>query len=152
MENVPPQSPKLCRRVFLLSRRRICGGWCIQLATLCILGLIPTRRSKYTSIWYTPTQKQSGKPGCFCLRRFEVIALTVCPLNGNCVYNHRINTGADCCGRSACAYPRLQKQQLAGAIAELLAVPLRTPAQEEKLERYRRYFRELNNSNERNER
>lgn len=78
------------------------------------------------------------------MHRFEVIALTVCPLNGNCVYNHRINTGADCCGRSACAYPRLQKQQLAGAIAELLAVPLRTPVQEEKLERYRRYFRALN--------
>ena len=69
--------------------------------------------------------------------------MTVCPLNGNCVYNQRINTGADCCGRSACAYPRLQKQLLAGAIAELLAVPLRTPVQEEKLERYRRYFREL---------
>lgn len=144
MENVPPQSPKLCRWVFLLSRRRICGGWCIQLATLCILGLIPTRRSKYTSIWYTPTQKQSGKPGCFCLHRFEVIALTVCPLNGNCIYNHRTDTGVDCCGRSACAYPGLQKQQLAGGIAELLAIIRRTPAQEEKLQRYRRYFRELN--------
>ena len=56
----------------------------------------------------------------------------------------------DCCGRSACAYPGLQKQQLAGGIAELLAVIRHTPAQEEKLQRYRRYFRELNNLNERN--
>lgn len=69
--------------------------------------------------------------------------MTVCPLNGNCIYNHH-DTGVDCCGHSACAYPRLQKQQLAEAIAALLAVPLRTPVQEEKLRRYRRYFRELN--------
>ena len=55
--------------------------------------------------------------------------MTVCPLNGNCIYNHRIDTGVDCCGRSACAYPQLQKQQLAGAIAELLAVPVRNPVQ-----------------------
>lgn len=93
---------------------------------------------------YTPSQRQSGKPGCFCLHRFEVIALTVCPLNGNCIYNHRTDTGVDCCGRSACAYPKLQRQKLAEAIAELLGLPLRTPAQEEKLQRYRRYFRELN--------
>ena len=94
---------------------------------------------------YTPSQRQSGKPGCFCLLNFdfEVIALTVCPLNGNCIYNHRTGTGVDCCGRPACAYPGLQKQQLAGGIAELLAVIRRTPAQEEKLQRYRRYLREL---------
>ena len=111
-----------------------------------------TRDSKFDS-WpllqlqfhlYTPSQRQSGKPGCFCLHRFEVIVLTVCPLNGNCIYNHRTDTGVDCCGRSACAYPGLQKQQLAGGIAELLAIIRRTPAQEEKLQRYRRYFRELN--------
>ena len=105
-----------------------------------------TRGSKFDS-WpllqlqfhlFVLLQRQSGKPGCFCLRRFEVIALTVCPLNGNCIYNHRIDTGVDCCGRSACAYPQLQKQQLAGAIAELLAVPVRNPVQEEKLQRYRR--------------
>lgn len=112
-----------------------------QLTSRRVLGQIQSAAPHTT---HTPTQKQSGKPGCFCLRRFEVIALTVCPKGGNCIYNHRVDTGADCCGRSACAYPRLQKQQLAGAIAELLAVPLRTSAQEEKLERYRRYFRELN--------
>lgn len=66
-----------------------------------------------------------------------------CPLDGNCIYNHRTDTGVDCCGRSVCAYPGLQKQQLAGGIAELLAIIHRTPAQEEKLQRYRRYFREL---------
>ena len=92
---------------------------------------------------YTPSQRQSGKPGCFCLHRFEVIVLTVCPLNGNCIYNHRTDTSVDCCGRSACAYPGLQKQQLARGIAELLAIIHRNPAQEEKLQRYRRYFREL---------
>ena len=73
-----------------------------------------------------------------------MIALTVCPLNGNCIYNHRIDTGVNFCGRSACAYLQLQKQKLAGAIAELLAIPVRNPVQEEKLQRYRRYFRELN--------
>ena len=111
-----------------------------------------TRGSKFDS-WlllqlqfhlYTPSQRQSGKPGCFCLHRFEVIVLTVCPLNGICIYYHRSVTGVVCCGRSACAYPGLQKQQLAGGIAELLAIIRRTPAQEEKLQRYRRYFRELN--------
>ena len=117
-----------------------------------------TRDSKFDS-WpllqlqfhlFVLLQRQSGKPGCFCLHRFEVITLIVCPLNGDCVYNHRIDAGVDCCGRSACAYPDLQKQQLAGGIAELLAIIRRTPAQEEKLQRYRRYFRELNNLNERN--
>ena len=86
-----------------------------------------TRDSKFDS-WpllqlqfhlYTPSQRQSGKPGCFCLRRFEVIALTVCPLNGNCIYNHRIDTGVDCCGRSACAYPDLQRKALVKAIFNL---------------------------------
>ncbi|HIW14899.1 MAG TPA: hypothetical protein H9691_05595 [Firmicutes bacterium] len=71
-----------------------------------------------------------------------MITLTVCPLNGDCVYNHRI-AGVDCCGRSTCAYPRLQKQQLAGGIAALLAVPRRTLAQDERLRRYRQYFRQL---------
>ncbi|MFR7478842.1 MAG: hypothetical protein ACLUUJ_08380 [Acutalibacteraceae bacterium] len=77
------------------------------------------------------------------MHRFEVIVLTVCPLNGNCIYNHRTDTGVDCCGRSACAYPELQKQQLAGRIAALLAVPRRTLAQEERLRRYRQYFHQL---------
>ena len=64
-------------------------------------------------------QRQSGKPGCFCLHRFEVIALTVCPLNGKCIYNHRIDTGVNFCGRSAYAYPDLQRKALVKAIFNL---------------------------------
>lgn len=133
-------------------RRQLCSGLvhAVLFRRFTVFGFDSHSLLQLQFHLYTPSQRQSGKPGCFCLHRFEVIALTVCPLNGNCIYNHRTDTGVDCCGRSACAYPDLQKQQLAGGIAELLAIIRRTPAQEEKLQRYRRYFRELNNLNERN--
>lgn len=109
--SIPPSSK--CRRFYLL----LSGG---IYATSQPIGRC-NRCKSGVSLHIQLTllqQRQSGKPGCFCLLRFEVIAL-ICPLNGNCIYNHRIDTGVNFCGRSACAYPTLQRKALVKAIFNL---------------------------------
>ena len=69
---------------------------------------------------------------------------TPCPFNGNCMYNIRIHAGCDFCILPRCIHPDEQRRALIRAITRLAVKPYRTPAQEEKLQRYRRYFRELN--------
>lgn len=66
-----------------------------------------------------------------------------CPKNGKCLYCARKITGTLFCILPQCAYPLEQRLALIRAITQLAAKPHRNPAQEEKLQRYRRYFREL---------
>lgn len=67
-----------------------------------------------------------------------------CPKNGKCLYCARQITGTLFCILPRCAYPLEQRLALIQAITQLAAKPYRNPVQEEKLQRYRRYFRELN--------
>lgn len=69
--------------------------------------------------------------------------MTVCPLNGNCVYSHKADTGSDFCGRPECAYARLQREELVRAISELENLENPTEVHMRKLRRYRAYLRKL---------
>lgn len=69
--------------------------------------------------------------------------MTVCPKNGNCIYSHKADTGSDFCGRSACAYPRLQRKELVMAISELENLENPTEVHKRKLRRYRECLRKL---------
>nr|DAU37998.1 MAG TPA: hypothetical protein [Caudoviricetes sp.] len=73
-----------------------------------------------------------------------MIALTVCPLNGNCIYNHRIDTGVNFCGRSACAYPDLQRKALIKAAAQIRKYPERGEEADRRLKKYLAYLQALN--------
>lgn len=66
-----------------------------------------------------------------------------CPKNGKCPYCSRKITGTMFCILPRCAYPVEQRYELLRGITALAVRVYRTPVQEEKLERYRRYFREL---------
>lgn len=67
-----------------------------------------------------------------------------CPLDGKCIYNTYPTTAKHVCALPRCIYPEEQRRALIRAITRLAVKPYRTPVQEEKLQRYRRYFRELN--------
>lgn len=66
-----------------------------------------------------------------------------CPKNGKCLYCARKITGTLFCILPRCAYPLEQRLALIQAITQLAAKPYRNLVQEEKLERYRAYLREL---------
>lgn len=126
-----------------IPRRHICGG------------LVATRDSKFDS--WPPHQLQVGisltkyllhksrpiYPGRFLCIGKECDVMTVCPLNGNCVYSHKADTGSDFCGRPECAYPRLQREELVRAISELENLQNLTEVHMRKLRRYRAYLRKL---------
>lgn len=67
-----------------------------------------------------------------------------CPLDGKCIYNTYPTTAKHVCALPNCIYPEEQRRALIQAITELAVKPHRNPVEEEKLQRYRRYFRELN--------
>ena len=67
-----------------------------------------------------------------------------CPLDGKCIYNTYPTTAKHVCALPRCIYPEEQRRALIQAITELAVKPHRNPVEEEKLQRYRRYFRELN--------
>ena len=67
-----------------------------------------------------------------------------CPLDGKCIYNTYPTTAKHVCALPRCIYPDEQRRALIQAITELAVKPHRNPVEEEKLQRYRRYFRELN--------
>ena len=67
-----------------------------------------------------------------------------CPLDGKCIYNTYPTTAKHVCALPCCIYPDEQRRALIRAITELAVKPHRNPVEEEKLQRYRRYFRELN--------
>ncbi len=67
-----------------------------------------------------------------------------CPLDGKCIYNTYPTTAKHVCALPNCIYPEEQRRALIRAITELAVKPHRNPVEEEKLQRYRRYFRELN--------
>ena len=68
----------------------------------------------------------------------------LCPLDGKCIYNTYPTTAKHVCALPRCIYPEEQRRALIRAITQLAAKPYRNSVQEEKLQRYRRYFRELN--------
>lgn len=67
-----------------------------------------------------------------------------CPLDGKCIYNTYPTTAKHVCALPHCIYPEEQRRALIRAITALAVKPHRNPVEEEKLQRYRRYFRELN--------
>ena len=67
-----------------------------------------------------------------------------CPLDGKCIYNTYPTTAKHVCALPNCIYPEEQRRALIRAITALAVKPHRNPVEEEKLQRYRRYFRELN--------
>ena len=67
-----------------------------------------------------------------------------CPLDGKCIYNTYPTTAKHVCALPCCIYPDEQRRALIRAITALAVKPHRNPVEEEKLQRYRRYFRELN--------
>ena len=67
-----------------------------------------------------------------------------CPLDGKCIYNTYPTTAKHVCALPNCIYPEEQRRALIRAITELAVKPHRNEVDEEKLQRYRRYFRELN--------
>ena len=67
----------------------------------------------------------------------------LCPLDGKCIYNTYPTTAKHVCALPRCIYPEEQRRALIRAITQLAAKPYRNSVQEEKLQRYRRYFREL---------
>ena len=67
-----------------------------------------------------------------------------CPLDGKCIYNTYPTTAKHVCALPNCIYPEEQRLELIRAITELSVKPHRNALEEEKLQRYRRYFRELN--------
>ena len=67
-----------------------------------------------------------------------------CPLDGKCIYNTYPTTAKHVCALPRCIYPEEQRRALIRAITALAVKPHRNPVEEEKLQRYRRYFRELN--------
>ena len=67
-----------------------------------------------------------------------------CPLDGKCIYNTYPTTAKHVCALPCCIYPDEQHLALIRAITALAVKPHRNPVEEEKLQRYRRYFRELN--------
>ena len=67
-----------------------------------------------------------------------------CPLDGKCIYNTYPTTAKHVCALPRCIYPDEQRRALIRAITALAVKPHRNPVEEEKLQRYRRYFRELN--------
>ena len=67
-----------------------------------------------------------------------------CPLDGKCIYNTYPTTAKHVCALPRCIYPDEQRRALIRAITELAVKPHRNEVEEEKLQRYRRYFRELN--------
>lgn len=69
--------------------------------------------------------------------------MTVCPLNGNCVYSHKADTGSDFCGRPECAYPRLQRKELLKAIIDLYFLDNLTDVHKRKLRRYEAYLQRM---------
>ena len=66
-----------------------------------------------------------------------------CPLDGRCMYNVRVNTGCDFCALPNCIYPEEQRRALIRAITALAVKPHRNEVEEERLQRYRGYLREL---------
>ena len=66
-----------------------------------------------------------------------------CPLDGRCMYNVRITAGCDFCALPCCIYPEEQRRALTQAITELAVKPHRNQVEEERLQRYRGYLREL---------
>ena len=67
-----------------------------------------------------------------------------CPLDGKCIYNTYPTTAKHVCALPNCIYPEEQRRALIRAITELAVKPHRNPVEEARLQRYRRYFRELN--------
>lgn len=67
-----------------------------------------------------------------------------CPLDGKCIYNTYPTTAKHVCALPRCIYPEEQRRALIRAITALAVKPHRNPVEEEKLQRYRRCFRELN--------
>lgn len=66
-----------------------------------------------------------------------------CPKNGKCLYCTRKITGTLFCILPQCAYPLEQRLALIRAITELAVKPHRNEVEEERLQRYRAYLREL---------
>lgn len=112
-----------------------------------VLSLILIRRANYkleSPLQNEPlAQEPSDLPRAVFVYRKGSIKLTVCPLNGNCVYSHKADTGSDFCGRPECAYPRLQRKELVRAISELENLQNPTEVHIRKLRRYRAYLRKL---------
>lgn len=66
-----------------------------------------------------------------------------CPKNGKCLYCTRKITGTLFCVLPQCAYPLEQRLALIRTITELAVKPHRNEVEEERLQRYRAYLREL---------
>ncbi len=66
-----------------------------------------------------------------------------CPLDGKCIYNTYPTTAKHVCALPNCIYPEEQRRALIQAITELAVKPHRNEVEEERLQRYRAYLREL---------